>query len=172
MSSQVTELIISEPLSLPILIPITVVDSIESPHGKYPPKLGNVVLLSYKSAEELLQNLLNTTLRNDPTFKLGILALQTQRNPGSIDPNTDSDVLIDQLIGDITLTNNVMSVIVMKENAVKTYVKGQKARRRDIIKFSNDVAVRVGTSRKVDYVAPIWMALESTATMQIYLGEV
>ncbi|KAJ3048749.1 hypothetical protein HK097_010242 [Rhizophlyctis rosea] len=159
----------SSPLS--VTYEFTVIDAIESPYGKYPPKLGNVALLGYKSSEHLLHTFLNTTLRNDPNFKLAILALEAQRNAGSSNPTIDSDTFIAQLQGNVTLTDNVMSVIVIKEDAAKTYVKGQKARRRDIIGFSNDVAMAVGLDVKAEFVAPVWTVLESTATMQIYLQE-
>ncbi|KAJ3038825.1 hypothetical protein HDV00_000313 [Rhizophlyctis rosea] len=142
-------------------------DAIDSPYGKYPPKIGNVVILGYEASQTMIRHYLNTTFRNNPAMKLTVLALEAQRNTSS----TDVQKILNVMQGNVNITDYVMSVIVMKQDADKTYVKSDKKRTADMIRFSNAVAGAIGISAGVDYLAPVYTMLGQTEMMSIYLQE-
>ncbi|KNC51045.1 uncharacterized protein AMSG_07026 [Thecamonas trahens ATCC 50062] len=144
-----------------------VIDDIQSPGGKFPDALGNVVLIDSHQFEKVLLAQIRELIAN-PLVVLGLQALETQAGLTVPIVDTITDFLADFRMEDYALT--VAANYRARETAyVKTTDEGLKT---EMAYFANEIYGLVGYNSSVDIELPIYLALEGTEIIRLFLDQI
>ncbi len=133
----------------------SVVDSIGSPKGKFPPALGNVIILDSKY---LLRTFTDTMLRN---FLLQLL-LRIGGNEQSVR----------DFFYNFKLNEYALSVAGMYRDRFSTYTKNQGERDSDMLGLSKRIIDRLGIGYPVDMTYPIIEVLGGLQFLRLFLDQI
>jgi len=133
----------------------SVIDSISSPRGKFPPALGNVVMLDSKF---LLRTVTDTMLRN--------FLLQLLLTIGG------SEQAVRQYLYNFKVNEYALSVAAMYRKRFSVYTKNQNDRNSDIVQFTNAIVNKLGVSFPADITFPIIQVLDGLQFLRLFLDQI
>ncbi|KAI9209917.1 uncharacterized protein BJ171DRAFT_609452 [Polychytrium aggregatum] len=135
-----------------------VMDGLESPFGKYPSSIGNVILMDYQTAQAWGQNIL-VQAQNDSVLGLVLSLSQSPNGTSGFDPST------------FRLKDYTMLVSMMMADRVQSYLEDATARVGDLISFSNDVFLRLGTDYPMRCYDLLSNSLDVTDLFRVYFQQ-
>eukprot|EP00732_Lithocolla_globosa_P001122 Lithocolla_globosa_v1_NODE_510_length_3870_cov_6.511402.p1 type:complete len:1224 gc:universal NODE_510_length_3870_cov_6.511402:190-3861(+) len=143
----------SQPVELSQLF--TLVSNVDLPAGKYPPALGNVILVDQKEIERLIKENLQTLLTN-PISQAFLQNL-------TID--TDS-------IENFKLTDYSFSMVGLYKDRMDLWSLNTEDRRRLIIEKTDEMVKWLGLDSAGDWDSPLDSALEAIGFIRLFLNEI
>lgn len=166
---------------------LTVADAFPGPDGKYPASLGNTVILDYRFlVDMLLQQACYSSLFTGPLGSLtggstgnavggGLLGgggiANAITNPlGALGANALPTP--EEIERQFNLEHFTLAVVAMMKRRFTAYYKETQERKRDMIRFSNDMFLAIGIDFEGDVQYPISVALDAFSFFSLFLDSI
>ncbi|ORX82075.1 hypothetical protein BCR32DRAFT_292904 [Anaeromyces robustus] len=135
-----------------------VVDDIDKSYGMFPSTLGNVGVIELEQIKNLIfklvENIVNELINSEYPINI------------SFDVSKIKD--IDNIFNPV---ENALMVIVMKNNRMESYTKSHANAKKDIIRFTNQVADSLGFNFTAEYTSVLFLAVNSSEVLMVFLDE-
>lgn len=165
-------------------------DDIESPGGKFPKALGNVVVMEAKWVHNVINQAIENFQNANPISPDLLRPLLPFLNPdqriileqiidalenfdetvNNFRDNFDIDVRRSLLISH--LQHYSLSIVTMYTDRFETYVKSQAGMDADLITFTNEVADTLGYTYPATFSLPLRMSLQPLQFIRMFLDQV
>ncbi|OUM64971.1 hypothetical protein PIROE2DRAFT_8115, partial [Piromyces sp. E2] len=135
-----------------------VVDAIDKSYGMFPSTLGNVGVIEIDQIKNLIVKAVESVVRK----------MINSSYPINISFDASKIEEINELFNPV---ENALMIIVTMKNRMETYTKSHANAKKDIMRFTDEVAKSLGFEFTAEYTSVLFLAVNSSEVLMVFLDE-